>query len=1025
MQGLWSRPGLVLSLLAALTAVPWNASATAVVAAPEPGVGVWTEPSSTSVFQDSLPSSESGKALQLDTAINEYESGQVVVHPQAGLTVTSVRFSALTKGVNTIAADNLSYNFLTYKKLNRNTDDIWPTVRDAPGDFPDGLSNLTRIAVPAGVTQSIWVTVYIPKGAAPGRYTGTVDVHTDRGDLPSVPLIVDVRGVTVPDPVDGVFDNALWNTFLGEISWLPPGQTIEETYGFKPFSDKWQQLAENVAAEMKEHRNNNLTLPLVQLLLLGNSTLEADGRYKFDWTYVDKAAEFFMSRNATKRLEGFWVSADVNGDGVRDVETIGRGSDGKGTRSYVPWNSGTAARFIDEFIPAAKAHFESKSWNGKKWSAMYWMHIGDEPTTDAERDSWLNLAARVRSHWPTVKLGDAIYAEPNAQNIARSMDIMIPQTLNYNMNPEPYDTLRAQGKELWLYNATAPRANYLNRFIDQPQWNQRLSMWHAFSRKATGYLHYSLNGWLTPLDAEDGKGDHYLTWPDVPNTKIQSTIRWDSLRDGIEEYEVLSILARTDPGLAKDLSTALIQDADTYTPDTAYMARVRRMLLDAAAGKAVVAKDLARSGATTASSQAPDGAPGNAVDGNRETSWKPASGSSGQRWQVDLGQQVQLDGVQLDWGKVHATAYRIQISYDGVRWADASTRTSGDGGVDFIGVNGKARYAAIQIDSASATPYSLNSFEVTGFELASKNLLGGLPYKITRDGVNVIQPAGKPDSGTESTDGVLADDWSDGRTYGFAPGQDRVEIVFDLGAVQVMDGARVHAYEEFPAYRPDTVQISTSTDGTDYAQKGWLPSTPNDQSRIWYDFSFPPSSARYVKVTFLKTYGGKASAMFIDEIEVYQSALAPADNLALNKPYSKSSNPTSYPDTFHGGKESTDTLIAGHYSDQLGYGYQVPLGRSEVISITLDLGSARQVGRVRVHSYFDAVHRYAPDSVRVYTGTTPDAPTLTATAVVPVGQWFDLSMDPVSTRYVKVEMSKLSGPFADYLFVGDVAVHPA
>ncbi|WP_163505719.1 discoidin domain-containing protein [Fodinicola acaciae] len=840
-----------------------------------PAVRVWTEPSSTNVFQDSLPTRESGSTVDLDTARNEYESGQIVIRPSAGLTVTSVGFTDLVNGGNKIAASNLSYNFVTYQKLDANTH-VYPPVRKAPGDFPDNLSNRTQFSVPTGVTQSIWVTAYVPKGLPAGRYAGTVTVHTDKGDLAPVAMSVDVRAVDVPDTKDGTFNDAMWNTFNGELSWKPDGDvnTIEAFYHYKRFTPQWRALMNDVVEQMRRHRINNVTLPPVGLLIDGGSTVDSAGHYTFNWSRFDEALRIFDDNNVLKRLEGFWVSADTdnwrtkpNFDGIREVEIISRGADGTGVRDYAPWESADAKNFIDQFIPELKKHLENTTLkDNRKVSDVYWMHIGDEPITDEDKRSWLGIASQVHSHWPGLKLGDAIFAEPNASELARSMDVMIPDTLNYNGNPEPYDTLRRQGKELWFYQCIIPVDNYLNRFIDQPQWNQRLTIWYAYSRQATGYLHYSMDGWAAPVLDEDGKGDHSIVWPDAPNNRIESSIRFDSLRDGIEDYELLNILGRTNPGLAHDLSYALIQNADTYVPDTSYMARIRRLMLDAAGGKPVVATDLARTGTATASS----GAAGNAIDGDGGTAWKPTSGSGSQWWQVDLGRQVQLDGVRLDWGPVYGKAYKVQVSYDGSRWTDAYATTSADSGDDFVGINGKARYVRLAVSAGSdgATAYALNSFEVAGFGLAKANLLGGRTYKITDAAGNTVTPDNQPDSGIESTDGVLADAYPDGRTYGFGPGHGTVNVTFDLGSQQPIGNVRMHAYQEYPAYRPDQVQVSVSTDGSNYTSLGTLTAT-NDQSRIWYDFGFASSTARFVRLTFTKSYNADAEVMLIDEIEAY------------------------------------------------------------------------------------------------------------------------------------------------------------
>ncbi len=981
-----------------------------------PGIDYWTEPSSTSVFRDSLPSKESGRSIALDAAANEEESAQIVLRSAATLNVDGVTFGNLSSGANTLVAANLSYNFVTYKYLNANTkfgsQPMYPAVRKAPGDFPDPLSNARTASVGPRTALSIWVTAAVPKGTAAGVYTGTVTVATSNGPL-EVPISIDVRGVTLPDPKDQTFETTLWSTFFGELSWAPQGQTIEETYKYPRYSPQYWDLMDKVATQMKRHRTNTLTLPLVNMLVDGNTTVTDNstgtGVYTFDWGRIDEVIQFMLDRGVVKRLEGFWVSADTYNwgrpqDGIREVEIVD-GTGGKGTRNYVNWNSAKANNFIDQFIPQLKAHLDAKGWTE---GLKYWMHVGDEPGIGGgqEETAWRGILARMRTKWPTVRVGDAAFHEPVAASVSKEMSVVVPNLLNYDGNQAAYDELRAQGKDLYFYNCNIPVGNFLNRFIDQPQFNQRLTPWYAYSRGANGYLHYSMNGWLADLNEEEPKGDHYIVWPDKANNTIESSIRYESLRDGIEDYEVLNLLGKTDPKLARDLATSLVQRGDKYSPDTGYQARVRKIALDAAAGKPVIAADLAAGKTVSASSATAGHEATKAVDGNDATSWQPAG--SGEQWfQVDFGRQIQLDGIRLNWSGAPAADYTVKVSYNGSRW---STAYDGGGGT-FAGINGKARFVRIEFGSGVS---GLKGLEVAGNVLAKQNLLGGRNYTVSP------VPNNKPDSGFESTDGVLADAHDDGRTYGFGAGQGTATVTFDLGSAQKIDEVRLHAYEEYPAYRPDRLTIATSTDGTNWKQKGFLPGTPNDQSKIWFQFDFPEASARYVRVTLQKTFTSDASVMLVDEIEAYASS-GPAD-LAAGAPYTKSTQPhPNYPDS--GNKESTDGVIAGHHEDTFNYGYTFPVGTTGRAQVTLDLGSSKPIGRIEVHDNYDGVTKYSPDVVRISAGNTLDTVTEIATTSVSSAQWFRI---PVQTtaRYVRVEYEKYSqGVAADWIFVDEIAAY--
>ncbi len=955
--------------------------------------GVWTETAYASVFRDSLPSGDAGSAIKLDLARNEFEAAQIVLRRPDAYRITGVTFSALNGQAGSIAASNLAYNFVDYQRLNRNSNNVYPLIRTGAGDYPDRLTNETAKDVAPSTTQSIWIRAFAPKEAAAGVYNGTVTVDTNQGSF-AVPLTVDLRNVTLPDSKDGTYTVALWQLFTGAISWDEGrGDTVDLYYGFSRYSPEWYELMDNVAKMMKQYRTNDFAIPIVRHLMDSGSKQNADGSFTFDWARFDEVVEFMISRGVVKRLEGFWMGG-FNGGGIAgfNIETL----DTAGKRKWVQWNSTAGLNWIDRFFPALRDHIRAKGWE-----SIFWTHVSDEPQLDAV-SNWRGLAGRIRQNWSNVKLGDAVFNLAAHKEIIDFTDLMIPQTDAYDADRAFFDQKRAEGKELWYYVCQIPRGNYLNRLIDQPQWNQRLMGWSAYSRGATGFLHWAMNNWQYETDAQDPKGDGHIVYPDRARKTVEVSPRYEALRDGAEDYEVLAKIA--DQGLARGLATSLMQRNDKYTPDTAYMQRIRALALDAAAGKPIN-PDLARNAATTAS--AGNGAA--AVDGNDGTAWQPGTGTQWLR--VDLGRQAQLDGVKLRWGSA-GVGYKVQQSYDGARWTDAYVTGPTDGGTDFVGLNGKARY--VRIETAAGTP-SLTSLEVAGAALAKANAAGGKTYSLSST------PNNKPDSGIESTDGVLADAWDDGRTYGYQSPTGTVDVTIDLGSAQEVDSAAVHAYEEYVAYRPGNVRISTSTDGTTFSQRGQQ-FAPLGRSGIWYEFGFSPVQARYVRLTFAKTYGGDAGAMLLDEIEVYAAA---GQNQAAGRPYAKAHPaPTdpAYPDT--GGTESTDGVIAGGYVDGKGYGYHLAAnGQTITLDLLVDLGAAKTLSQVKVAKYTDSAgHDYGPANVRVFAGDAPLALPLIRETTTANGTWFELAT-AVTARYVKVQLTKTrTGDFADYLFVDEVQV---
>ncbi|MDX6235225.1 MAG: hypothetical protein QOG10_40 [Kribbellaceae bacterium] len=853
----WLRTFLAGGLVVAVAGVVPPSGAGAQVAAVTPPT-LWTESSYASVFKDSGPSPEASDRLRLDTAKNDFEAAQVVVRSGSAFTVNGVDFTALAGPSDTISAAELSFNPVGYEYLNHNSvfgspaQPVYPTIRTGAGDYPDRLLNQSSIAVPANTTQSIWIRVHVPATAAGGVYTGQATVRTTAGDL-KVALSVNARNVVIPPAKDSEFTNTLWTNFFAE--------TIKDIYGHDRYSAGWWQLIDNWADNMVKYRTNTLPFHVISLLQEGGSTVDSAGKYTFNWSRVDQVVERFLAKGAVKRIEGLdGAGPHVAGSPKWYVPMIAKVA-GQPASDFATWDSAEANNWYAQFYPALKAHLEAKGW-ADKW----WMHVGDEPGGVEGRAGWFGIAAKARQYWPGITLGDAVVHEL-APEVAKSADIVIPSTFTYTIDPSPFDAELAKGKPMWFYNANIPVGNHLNRFIDQPEWSQRQTMWLAYGRGATGYLHWAYNYWGKKIDDQDVKGDPYIVRPDVAHNTIEATPRYESLRDGMEDWEVLNKLGKNNPGLAKKLATSLVERSDKYSPDVSYMQRIRAIALDAAAGLPVVAKDLATARPATASTQQTGSEAAKVVDGNNSTGWQPTTGTGTQWVQVDLGRQAQVDGVRLHWGSVFATNYKVQLSYNGTDWSDKSATSSGRGGDDFIGVNGKTRYIRVEVTAGSggATPYQLTDLEVAGNALLQQNLAGGKPYTATTPSAQF------PDAGREATDGVLANEWAAGRDFGYevANGsQLTANVSIDLGYPQSVGLVRIHAYEENPDYLPDMINVQTSNDGVNYTSRGLL-SWLNGASRLWYDVGFAPVTARFVRVTFDKKGTAGGNRLFLDDIEAY------------------------------------------------------------------------------------------------------------------------------------------------------------
>ena len=245
-----------LLLLSGPAAAPPLAAA-AVGSLNDPGaVEVHVEPSTTKVDVDAAkPSAAAASSIDIAAQRGECESVQLVVRPVAtSLRNVSVTFAPLTGGAASFpAADHWTARQQGYVYCDVNS--AWvPSVQQSPGWQPDPLLRLdlpdsgTDLAsadariypnwrrggvgvipfIPTNKSQSIWLTVCVPRNATPGTFQGEFSVDGVLGDAMTawVPKPVAVKLEIWPLVLPEVGDpNTLGTAFI----WLEPTITVNWT----------------------------------------------------------------------------------------------------------------------------------------------------------------------------------------------------------------------------------------------------------------------------------------------------------------------------------------------------------------------------------------------------------------------------------------------------------------------------------------------------------------------------------------------------------------------------------------------------------------------------------------------------------------------------------------------------------------------------------------------------------------------------------------------------------------------------
>jgi len=224
-------------------------------------------------------------------------------------------------------------------------------------------------------------------------------------------------------------------------------------------------------------------------------------------------------------------------------------------------------RLFTDYLRQLESHFREKGWLDKSY--IYWF---DEPEP---KDYEFVRDGMERIHRAAPGLRRMLTEQPEKE-LDGAVDIWCP--LTPTITPEIVAGERAKGREMWWYICTGPKGPYCTLFIDHYAIEFRMWSWQTWKTGVQGLLIWQTNYWTsdvafpspqiqnpwedpmsyvsgysTPVGTKKhwGNGDGRFIYP--PNRDPErdknkylvgpvNSIRWEMLREGIEDYEYFWLL---------------------------------------------------------------------------------------------------------------------------------------------------------------------------------------------------------------------------------------------------------------------------------------------------------------------------------------------------------------------------------------------------------------------------------------------------------------------------------------------------
>jgi hypothetical protein len=304
---------------------------------------------------------------------------------------------------------------------------------------------------------------------------------------------------------------------------------------------------------------------------------DGPGQWKFDFARTERMIRMFLEEGFTHIELPHIARHDRRKEAVARFVVYVDGMP-------VPGTSHEAYEFLSAKL---SAWAEMLRRNG--WYDRVIQHIVDEPTP-AEFDNYRIMAGTVRKFLPGVPLIDAL-GDPELDG---AVDIWVPVSESYEEKREGFEEHRRRGDTLWFYTCCNPTGFYLNRLLDGELLRTRLLHWGNWRYRLDGFLHWGLNQVIPVQDPFENTcpphgpygefhlppGDSHIVYPGEEGP--WSSVRFEAMGAGIEDYELLRIVGERDEELADEICLQLVRTFTDYDATVVGFDAAHRRLLQAA-----------------------------------------------------------------------------------------------------------------------------------------------------------------------------------------------------------------------------------------------------------------------------------------------------------------------------------------------------------------------------------------------------------------------------------------------------------
>lgn len=471
--------------------------------------------------KDYIPQLKSSDELSLQGWKNERLSAQIVLWTKDSINNLQIKISDLTSESGHINADAIKYyyvrNVLADEFLGgcghkKKKDETAHLVADC-------LEEFSSMYVNANTTRGYWLSINLPADANAGEYSGDVQIIADGKTIKTLALDINVLNRELPSPQDWKFHLDLWQN----------PYAVARYHNLELWSDAHFEKMKPLFSMLANAGQKCITTTVVNRAWGGQTydefgsmvkhTLKNDGTWTFDYSVFDKWVEYEMSLGIKEQINCY---------------------------SLIPW--GNQLWYFDEAM--SKDTFIEAKASSKEYE-QYWIPFLEDFSKHLKEKGWFDISSIAMDERPLEDMKHAI------DLIEAHSGLKITSAANYNpgisgniydlsveskhMLPDEVLTQRQEkGQKTTFYVCCS--AEYPNNFTFSPPAEGVWQGWYSYAKNLDGFLRWAYNSWVEePMQDTRFRtwpaGDTFFAYPDA-----KSSIRFETLREGVQDYEKLRIL---------------------------------------------------------------------------------------------------------------------------------------------------------------------------------------------------------------------------------------------------------------------------------------------------------------------------------------------------------------------------------------------------------------------------------------------------------------------------------------------------